>query len=356
MSYDGRHQNRQGGTVMTQPQLTRRTLLQSAAVGAGALALGGLAKTEKAQAATFIKGCDISWAQQMTANGYTWKNASGTTQNLLTILAGYGINAIRLRTWVNPSSDPVNGHCSIGETAEMAVQAKNAGMAVLLDFHFGDTWNDAGHQNPPAAWASMTYSQMLQAMYTYVYDSMETLKYNNIYPEWVQIGNEINSGICHPIGSLSSPAQMTGLLNAAHDMVKEVSSNSVVCIHLAQPQNYTSMQDFFSAYSGNGGKWDMSVFSSYGSASVAAGIVANMHSISSAYGKPFMQSEFGGSVNSPGSTESALETYISALNSTGGQGIFYWEPEVYSPFTSYSSGAWNASTKEPTIIMNGFSA
>jgi len=347
---------------MAQPHLSRRTLLQSAAVGAGALALGGLGelgglgKTGEAQAATFIKGCDISWAQQMTALGYTWNNASGTQQNLFTILAGYGINAIRLRTWVNPSSDPVNGHCSIGETAAMAVLAQNAGMSVLIDFHFGDTWNSVGVQNPPAAWASMTYSQMLQAMYNYVYDSMETLKYNNIYPEWVQIGNEINSGICHPAGSVSNGAQMTGLLNAAHDMVKEVSPNSVVCIHLAQPQNYSSMVTFYDAFAGNGGKWDMSVFSSYGSASVAAGIVGNMHEISSAYGKPFMQAEFGGSVSSPGSTESALEAYKSALVSTGGQGIFYWEPEVYSPFDSYSAGAWSSATKEPTIIMNGFNA
>jgi len=292
----------------------------------------------------------------MMANGYTWKNSSGKQQDLFTILAGYGINAIRLRTWVNPSSDPVNGHCSISETAAMAVLAKNAGMAVLIDFHFGDTWNDAGHQNPPAAWASMTYSQMLTAMNNYVYHSMNVLKYNNITPEWVQIGNETNSGICHPVGSISKPAQMTGLLNAAHDRVKEVSSNSVVCIHLAQPQNYSSMQDFFSAYSGNGGKWDMSVFSSYGSAGVASGIVGNMHEIASAYGKPFMQAEFGGNVSSAGSTEKSLEAYISALKSAGGQGIFYWEPEVYSPFDSYAAGAWDSSTKEPTVIMNGFSA
>jgi arabinogalactan endo-1,4-beta-galactosidase len=343
---------------MTHPHLSRRTLLQSAAVGTGALALGGLAKTEteRAQAATFVKGCDISWAQQMMAQGYTWKNASGVQENLFTILAGYSIGAIRLRTWVNPSDDPVNGNCDITETTQMAVLAKDAGMSVVIDFHFGDTWNSVGVQNPPAAWAGMTYSEMLQAMYNYVYDSMETLKYSGIYPEWVQIGNEINSGICHPIGGVNYPAQMTGLLNAAYDMVKEVSAGSTVCIHLAQPQNYTSMEDFFSAYSSNGGQWDMSVFSSYGSASEAAGIVANMKSISAAYDKPFMQVEFGGSASSPGSTESALESYISALTSTGGQGIFYWEPEVYSPFYSYADGAWNSTTREPTTIMNGFSA
>jgi arabinogalactan endo-1,4-beta-galactosidase len=47
---------------------------------------------------------------------------------------------------------------------------------------------------------------------------------------------------------------MTGLLNAAYDMVKEVSPNSQVLIHLAQPQNYGSLEAFFSAYSANGGQ------------------------------------------------------------------------------------------------------
>jgi arabinogalactan endo-1,4-beta-galactosidase len=100
----------------------------------------------------------------------------------------------------------------------------------------------------------------------------------------------------------------------------------------------------------------MNGFSSYGSASEAAGIVGNMKSISSAYGKPFMQVEFGGQVSQAGSTESALEAYLKALKANGGQGLLYWEPEVYSPFASYSMGAWNSSNREPTAIMNGFTA
>ena len=336
--------------------VTRRSLLAGAAAGAVGLAVGSPFGAPSARAASFVNGVDISWAQQMMAAGYTGKNSSGTTENLFTILAGYGIGAIRLRTWVNPSDDPVNGNCDITETAQMAVLAKAAGMSVLIDYHFGDTWNSVGVQNPPAAWADMTYAELLQARYNYVYDTMEILKYNGVSPEWVQIGNEINSGICWPIGGLNYPTQMTGLLNAAHDMVKEVSPDSQVLIHLAQPQNYSSLEAFFSAYSANGGQWDMSVFSSYGSASEAPGIVANMAEIAAAYDKPFMQVEFGGPVANPGSTETALETYISSLKSHGGLGIFYWEPEVYAPFDTWDETAWNASTLEPTVIMNGFTA
>ena len=338
-------------------RISRRTLLKATTATAGtvaaAAAFADLGPAADA-ATTFVKGADVSWALQMEAAGYTWKNASGQTQDLLTILKGYGINAIRLRTFVNPISDPVAGHCSIDEIAAYAVRVKAAGMSILLDFMFGDTWNSVGVQTPPAAWAGMTYSQMLTAMNNYVYHAMNVMKFNNALPTWVQIGNEINSGICHPVGSVSRPAQMTGLLLAAYNEVKAVSPNSQVCIHLAQPQNYSSLQTFYSAYAGNGGKWDMSVFSSYGSASVAAGIVANMKSISSAYGKPFMQSEFGGRVDRVSSTQASLVAYLNALKSNGGLGLFYWEPECMTPFCTYNSGAWDSATHEPTAIMDGF--
>ena len=340
---------------MNGQSISRRSLLQAAAVGAGALTLGEVAFGPAAQAATtFYKGADISWAQQMEAHGYYWRNASGVKQDIFTILKGYGISAIRLRTFVNPSSDPANGHCSISETAAMAVRAKDAGMAVDIDYMFGDTWNSVGVQNPPAAWKNMSYSQMRSAMSSYVTSSMNVVKNAGVTPTWVQIGNEINSGICHPVGSVSNGAQMTGLLNAAHDAVKNVFPSAQVVIHLAQPQKMASMQTFFNAFHGNGGRWDMNGFSSYGSASLAAGIVANMKSISNTYGKPFMQVEFGGPVTNPSGTEAALKAYISALKSSGGQGIFYWEPEGYSPFTGYNMVAWNSSTREPTAAMNGF--
>jgi arabinogalactan endo-1,4-beta-galactosidase len=344
-------------TTWNQRSINRRTLLKAAAVGTGALMLGGALATtpQSAEAATFYKGADVSWVPQMEANGYYWKNASGVQEDILTILKGYGINAARLRTWVNPSSDPVNGHCSIDETAAMAVRCQNAGLPVDIDFHFGDTWNSVGVQNPPAAWANMTYSQMLQAMYNYVYHSMNVLKYYNVTPGWVQIGNEINSGICHPVGSLSNPAQMTGLLNAAHDMVKEVFPSVPVLIHLAQPQYSSSIEAFFNAYVANGGKWDISAFSSYGSgSSTIAGIISNINTYKSLYGKPVMQVEFGGPEDRASRVETDLESYITGMKSIGGLGVFYWEPEVYSPFSSYTMGAWDPTTREPTVALDGF--
>jgi arabinogalactan endo-1,4-beta-galactosidase len=335
-------------------RISRRALLKAGAA-VGVAAAGGLVPARPVQAATFVKGADVSWLPEMEANGYRFYNTSGVEADVLTILKGYGINAIRLRTWVNPSNDPVNGHCSQSETIAMAVRCKNAGLPVLIDFHFGDTWNDEGHQNPPAAWASMSYSQMLNAMYHYVWNFMDAMSSSGVTPSWVQIGNETNMGICVPTGSLAqNPGQMTGLLNAAYAMVKQIFPSTPVLVHLASPQKTASIEGFLDAYKANGGDWDITAFSSYGSGSNIPGIISNMAMFQSRYGKPVIQVEFGGPENAPSQVESDLETYIKGVKGFGGLGVFYWEPEAYSPFTSYGMGAWNPATKEPTAALDGF--
>lgn len=336
-------------------RISRRTVLKAAGATAGAATLGGMLGARPAQAGTFIKGADVSWLAQMEANGYKFYNTGGVQQDVLTILKGYGINAIRLRTWVNPSGDPANGHCSQPETIAMAVRCKNAGLPVDIDFHFGDTWNDEGHQNPPAAWASMSYSQMLDAMYHYVWNFMDAMRSSGVTPSWVQIGNETNMGICVPTGSLAhNPGQMTGLLNAAYAMVKQIFPATPVLIHLASPQKTASIEGFLDTYKANGGNWDITAFSSYGSGSNIPAIISNMAMFQSRYGKPVMQVEFGGPENNASQVEADLETYIRGVKGFGGLGVFYWEPEAYSPFTSYGMGAWNPSTREPTAALAGF--
>lgn len=309
----------------------------------------------KALATGFAKGADISWLPQMEANGYTFKNSAGTTQDCITILKNLGINSVRLRTWVNPSSDPTSGHCSDAETADLAKRCKAAGLRVMIDLHFGDTWNSVGVQNPPAAWASMTYSQMLTAMHNYVFHTMNVIKTRNVTPEWVQIGNEINSGICHPIGSVSKPAQMTGLLMAAYTEVKAVFPSAKVIIHVAQPQG-TTAQPLLDAYLANGGQWDITGCSSYASLANQPAVQGAVQNLRTRFNKPVMMVEVGGPVTKAAQTASTITLWLNGINDMSGSsgGVFYWEPEGYSPFVSYTMGAWDSATKMPTAALNAF--
>jgi arabinogalactan endo-1,4-beta-galactosidase len=346
--------------------MKRREMLKASGLGLGALAAGrflgnplralsGVLQPAKVQAATFYKGCDISYSGGMTADGYTWKNSSGTTQPLLTILKGYGVNAIRLRTFVNPAQTD-HAMCDMYQMADAAVAAQAAGMAVLVDFMFGDDFNSVGVQNPPAAWANLDYADMKSTLGSYVYQVCEVLKYKKVTPTWMQMGNEINSGLCHPIGEVSNGAQMTGLIMEAHSQIKSAFPNCLTIIHLAQPQNASSIEAFFTAYQDNGGEWDITGFSSYATGSEVAGLITDMHNFQTKYGKTVMQVETGSPTNNPSQGKSDLSEYISGVGGFGGMGVFYWEPETYPPFNGDSTpaSAWT-SNGEPTEAMQGFS-
>jgi arabinogalactan endo-1,4-beta-galactosidase len=340
-----------------QREISRRTLLKVAGVGAGAVALASplFSNIAGEAAATFYKGADVSWLPQMEANGYKFYNSKGVQQDVLTILKGYGINAIRLRTFVNPSNNISSGHCSQSETIAMMVRCKNAGLVVDLDFMFGDTWNSVGVQNPPAAWAKLSYSALLTAIHNYVSGFMTAMKASKVAPLWVQIGNEENSGICHPVGSFSGhPTQMTGLLNTAYTAVKAAFPSTQVVIHLAQPQKLSGAENFFDTYKKLGGKWDVTGFSSYASGGALPGIISDMATVQSRYGKPVIQVEFGGPVTKPTQTAKDLTTLIKGIKGFGGLGLFYWEPEGYWSLRKSNTAAWDATTMRPTAALGGF--
>lgn len=89
--------------------------------------------------AQFVRGGDVSWLPQMEATGYKFYNSAGVQTNCLQILKDKGINTVRLRVFVNPSKDKINGHCSKKETVVMAQRAQAMGMRVMIDFHYRDT-------------------------------------------------------------------------------------------------------------------------------------------------------------------------------------------------------------------------
>ncbi len=88
------------------------------------------------------KGVDWSSTLIEEASGKRYKNAAGTTQALETILKNSGVNTVRQRVWVNPSS----GEYDLAYNVKLAKRAHAAGLGILLDLHFSDTWADPGKQ------------------------------------------------------------------------------------------------------------------------------------------------------------------------------------------------------------------
>ncbi|MFS2021511.1 glycosyl hydrolase 53 family protein, partial [Massilia sp. CT11-108] len=72
-----------------------------------------------AAGANFAKGADVGWVSEMEAAGRVFRNRDGKTADLYAILKEQGMDAIRLRAWVNPE-DGWNG------TADVVAKAKRA--------------------------------------------------------------------------------------------------------------------------------------------------------------------------------------------------------------------------------------
>jgi arabinogalactan endo-1,4-beta-galactosidase len=283
----------------------------------------------------FAKGADIGWLAQMEATGYHFYDADGSEKDCLQLLKDRGINTIRLRVWVNPSSNKTDGHCSKDETVAMAVRAHNMGMRIMIDFHYSDSWADPSKQTKPAAWASHTFSGLLDDVYNHTYEVLHALQSAGVTPEWVQIGNETNDGMLWPDGKASTNmANFASLISAGYDAVKSVSATSQVIVHISNGYDASLFKWMFMGLTSNNAKFDIIGMSLYPSASDWSTknqqTLTNMTSLIATFNKKVMVVEVGMPANDPSTSKSFLTDIITKTKGVAkgkGLGVFYWEPQ-----------------------------
>jgi arabinogalactan endo-1,4-beta-galactosidase len=305
----------------------------------------------------FARGADISWITQMEGSGIKFYNSAGAQQDIFVVLKGVGMNSIRLRVWVNPS----DGWCNMTDVVAKAVRAKAAGMKLLIDFHYSDIWADPGHQAQPVAWAGESLSGLVQSVASHTTSVLTTLKTNGIIPEWVQVGNETNNGMLWPNGNASdSMNNFAQLVNAGYNAVKAVDSSIKVIVHISNGYDNNLFRWMFDGLKTNGAHWDIIGMSLYPTAanwsSLNTQCLTNMNDMVSRYGKQVMIAEIGMSWTDSAACNSFITDLISKVKSVSGGsglGVFYWEPESYNAWQSYSLGAFDNSGK-PTAALNAF--
>ena len=315
--------------------------------------------TAKAQ---FAKGADVGWLSQMEADGYKFYDTTGTEKTCLQILKDHGINTIRLRVWVDPSSDKINGHCSKDEVVAMAVKAKNMGLRIMVDLHFSDSWADPGKQTKPAAWEGHSFSQLLNDVSDHTSDVLTALQSSGVTPEWVQIGNEIIGGFLWPEGSSSDWGHLAQLINKGYDAVKAVDSSIKVVVHVDQGNNNERCRWFFDNALNYQVRYDIIGLSYYpfwlGSdySATINDLGANLSDMVSRYGKAVMVVEVGGEYDKVQNTHDMLVAVINkvkAVPDDKGLGVIYWEPEGEKSWSGYQLSCWNSDGK-PTAALRAF--
>lgn len=201
----------------------------------------------------FIAGADLSHLPLMERRGHVFRDR-GQEGDALTLLAAHGLTCVRLRLWTSSeaeaAADPYSKGNTLAATVIMARRVKAAGLQLLLDLHFSDTWADPGHQAKPKAWEGLSFAELAQRMYSYSRDVIAALRDAGALPDYVQIGNETPMGLVWPEGKVDAPekwGQLARLIRAADRGISEASGarKPKTIIHLDRGGDWATTAWFF---------------------------------------------------------------------------------------------------------------
>ncbi len=184
-----------------------------------------------------IKGTDASYLPEIRQSGIQFYNATGQQEDMLTTLKNAGVNVIRLRLWYNPSTPTSN----FNTVKTLSTEIKSLGLKTLITVHYSDSWADPGKQTKPALWQSLNFTQLQDSVFNYTKKIVQEMN-----PDYIQIGNEINGGLLWPEGSSSNLSQMKTLLQKGITAVRQNNSTTKIIIHFAGIANASS---FYNAIS-----------------------------------------------------------------------------------------------------------
>lgn len=315
----------------------------------------------------FITGADLSSYYSLKESGTVFKDANGNPLSdaaFFRYLHEGGTNWVRIRIWNDPYDGSGRGYGGGNNDLEkakvMGKLASDAGMKVLIDFHYSDFWADPAKQQAPKAWKAYSLTEKEQAVYDYTWESLNALRDAGVNVGMVQVGNETNNAICGE----SSRENMAKIFNAGSRAVRAFDENCLVALHFTNPEK----GGYYTGWAGDLQKYnvDYDVFASsyypfwHGT---TENLQAVLTEVAEKYGKKVMVAETSwttswddgdGHENTAPRTSQDLNYDISlqgqadeirdvvnAVNSVNSSqpgkaiGVFYWEPAWISPYYVY---------------------
>jgi len=171
-----------------------------------------------------IRGADMSFLPEVRQSGLVIRNNANLPEDMLATLQNSGANVVRLRLWNNPAT-PTSGFETV---RALSTEIKNRGMKVMLSLHYSDSWADPGKQTLPALWQGLPFTVLLDSVHRFTHRVVSAIR-----PEYIQIGNEINSGLLWPHGHYNQPEQMRSILQTAIAATRNGSPNTKIILHFA---------------------------------------------------------------------------------------------------------------------------
>lgn len=301
----------------------------------------------------FIRGMDVSSYFEMKDKGYHYYDEENHEVDVLEYAVKRGFNYARLRIWKEPERFPESGgYCNLEQTIKLAQKIKSLGIGYVLDFHYSDWWADPGNQKKPAAWEGLSVDGLEEAVYQYTKECLETLDAAGAYPDMVQIGNEIRTGMLFPEGAVPEWENLARFINAGIRGVRETQGvrDTRIILHLDQGGKHEYFREWFDHVMEHGVKdFDIIGLSYYPFwHGQYHELKNNMDALAERYGKEllvmetahafrrsggkFFREEQERAAGFPATQEAqrrVLELIISIIfhaKEQKGLGFFYWEP------------------------------
>ena len=243
----------------------------------------------------FIKGMDLSTLLEMERCGAKYYD-HGQEMDILDIMKKYDVDTIRLRLWNDPKSESGEpygaGNNDLAETIAIGKRVTDAGLGVLLNFHYSDFWADPGKQIKPKAWASYGVEELEKAVYDFTKDSLQKVLDAGVNVTMIQVGNELSNGLLWPEGQLPNYDNVAKFVSAGIRACREVKADIPLMIHLNNGGNNALYRDWFDHYMERGEDFDYIGLSYYpfwhGTLHM---LEDNMNDIAVRYGKELIVAE-----------------------------------------------------------------
>ena len=301
----------------------------------------------------FYRGMDVSAVLALENSGVKYYNFDGEEQDVFMTLAQAGVNYIRLRVWNDPYDENGNGYGGGNNDVATAItlgqRATQYGMKVCIDFHYSDFWADPKKQFVPKAWEGIDIEEKSAALYNFTLESLTQILEAGVDVGMVQVGNEINNGMCGE----TDVANVRKLLTAGSKAVREVAASSgkdiLVAVHYTNIDDMKKLDTLLTGLQVKEIDYDIVGLSFYpywhGTMEDLKNAITHVRNT---YGKKvyvaenaycYTSEDGDGSANSIKGTDDLAEGYsasvqgqanevrdvCAAASEAGAEGIFYWE-------------------------------
>lgn len=305
---------------------------------------------------SYAYGADCSWITEQEYDGVLFYDSVGQASDGMRVMRDAGMNAVRLRVWVNHST----GWCNKEDVIAKAKRATALKLRVMIDFHYSDFFADPGRQNIPIDWRDYDLEQMKQAVANHTTDVLSALKNEGVTPEWIQVGNETRNGMLWPMGKLwdnngdlpNGWKNYAALTTAGYNACKAVFPDALVIVHIDNA--YENNNWFFRKLQYHGGMFDMIGLSHYPMMKQWSGkdwdemnelAAANIKLLHAEFNCPIMVVEIGTMASTEEKAAEVIADFRQRVDTLDYmKGIFYWEPQVYNSWrpNEYIELGWGA--------------